>query len=49
MDNSGITLFINACLLLIGLVILQMVLKAWDKRAKAKDGEVQKPVAKKKK
>jgi hypothetical protein len=42
MDNSGITLFINACLLLIGLVILQMVLKAWDKRAKAKVPEAPK-------
>ena len=54
MDNSGIQLFINACILLIALVGIQIVLKQWDKRAKAKEAaaeaqEPEKPVAKKKK
>ena len=43
MDNSGIQLFINICILLIALVGLQVVLKQWDKRAKAKENKEPEP------
>ena len=39
MNNPGIQLFINVCSLLIGLIVLQVVLKAWDRNAKAKAAE----------
>jgi hypothetical protein len=50
--GTGIQLFINVCLLLIGLIVLQVFLKMWDKNAKAKEAantKATKPVAKKKK
>jgi len=50
--GTGIQLFINVCLLLIGLIVLQVFLKMWDKNAKAKESanaKAAKPVAKKKK
>ena len=37
MDATTSQLLINAFGIIIGLVILQMVLKQWDKRAKAKE------------
>ena len=52
MDTQTSQLLINAFSIIIGLVILQVVLKQWDKRAKAKEAkaaEAAKPVAKKKK
>jgi L-lactate permease len=35
--GTGLQLFINICGLLIGLVVLQVFLKMWDKNAKAKE------------
>jgi hypothetical protein len=52
MDATTSQLLLNAFGIIIGLVILQVVLKQWDKRAKAKEAaaaNVAKPVAKKKK
>ena len=55
MENEGVQLFINVCILLIVLIVAQVILKQWDKRAKAKEAQdaanakVAKPVAKKKK
>jgi len=37
MGNEGIQLFINVCILLIVLIVAQIFLKRWDKRAKAKE------------
>ena len=37
MDATTTQLLINAASIVIGLVILQIVLKQWDKRAKAKE------------
>jgi hypothetical protein len=55
MDAQTSQLLLNAVTIIIGLVILQIVLKQWDKRAKAKEAQesanakAAKPVAKKKK
>jgi len=49
MDATTSQLLINAAGIIIGLVILQVVLKQWDKRAKAKEAaEVKKATEKKK-
>ena len=39
--GTGIELFINICLLLIGLIVLQVFLKMWDRNAKAKEAALQ--------
>lgn len=39
MDATTSQLLINAFGIIIGLVILQVVLKQWDKRAKAKEAK----------
>jgi hypothetical protein len=53
MDATTSQLLLNAFGIIIGLVIFQVVLKQWDKRAKAKEAadaaNAAKPVAKKKK
>ena len=49
MSNPGIQLFVNVCFLLIGLIVLQVILKQWDKRAKAKEAAEQKTAVTKKK
>ena len=54
MDNPGVELFINVCILLIVLIVAQIFLKRWDKRAKAKEAaevaaKAAKPVKKTKK
>ena len=55
MDAQTSQLLLNAVTIIIGLVILQILLKQWDKRAKAKEAQeaanakAAKPVAKKKK
>jgi hypothetical protein len=52
MGNEGIQLFINVCILLIVLIVAQIFLKRWDKRAKAKEAAAAtavKPVKKSKK
>ena len=49
MDNPGIQLFINVCIALIVLIIAQIFLKRWDKRAKAKEAAEQKTAVTKKK
>ena len=48
MGNEGIQLFINVCILLIVLIIAQIFLKRWDKKAKAEEAAAE-PKAKGKK
>lgn len=47
MDATTSQLLINAFGIIIGLVILQIVLKQWDKRAKAKEAAAAKEDKKK--
>ncbi|MFM5951082.1 MAG: hypothetical protein ACKOOE_00530 [Micrococcales bacterium] len=49
MDNQGIQLFINVCIALVVLAGAQIILKQWDKRAKAKEAAEQKTAVTKKK
>jgi hypothetical protein len=43
MDNPGIQLFINVCIVLVILIVARIALKEWDRRAKAKEaGEADK-------
>ena len=49
MDSQTSQMLINVFGMLIGLVILQIILKQWDKRAKAKEAAAQKTAVTKKK
>lgn len=42
MENEAVQLFINVCIMLVVLVIAQIALKQWDKRAKAKEADSKK-------
>jgi hypothetical protein len=43
MDATTSQLLLNAVGIIIGLVILQIILKQWDKSAKAKEAKAAKP------
>jgi len=39
MENEGVQLFINVCIMLIVLMVAKIALQEWDRRAKAKEAE----------